>query len=376
MLCPEGTDPVEVVSGDCEGEQDGGLGPSHYTQEAATEVDERIHDGGVDGLDDLPTTHGDPPRGRARQQPLPQRQLGGLDREDAVAAPVGVEVLERRGPRSAHGLGDLAAAEQSRTEGAAPAGGAVGVRAGVADVAPPGPAVERGLVGEDLGLARTTGRHRQVDQLVGEVLGVQRAVDESSAGEGLLGTLVGDGPERGLDAGLGERPLGGVGTTVGVAGIPHDLVERLAGLLGGDEVADDGVGSVGSGGDEVEVGDDPGDLGTEGRLVDAVGPLDRARLDDEMKLVAHVRAGRPGVGGGAVPGSGVSVNGVDLPAVGSDAEDLGGAGTASGLRGRHQVHVELPRRRLLSPGQRAAHPGDTERRHRLRYGLVNEGNLG
>ena len=93
-----------------------------------------------------------------------------------------------------------------------------------------------------------------------------------------------------------------------------------------------------AGRDEREAGDHAGDLVGEGGLVDAVGPLHVAGLDGQMQLVADIRSGRAAVGGGAVPGPGVPVDGVLVAAVGTDAEHLGFAGRLLRLGHRPVVH--------------------------------------
>ena len=82
----------------------------------------------------------------------------------------------------------------------------------------------------------------------------------------------------------------------------------------------------------------PGTSSERRDLVDVVGPLHIPGLHGQVELVADVGPGRTGVGGGAVSGPGVAIDGVQVAAVAADAEDLGLAGRFLRLRHGAVVH--------------------------------------
>ena len=120
--------------------------------------------------------------------------------------------------------------------------------------------------------------------------------------------------------GLGERIGGGPRLAQGVARVPHHVGDVVDRRLGGDEGVDDGVSAVRAGRHQVAGGDHAGHLGSEGRLVDVVGPAHVAGLDGQMELVADIGPGVATAGGRSVAGPGVGIGGVALTTVGADAE--------------------------------------------------------
>src|SRR5713101_783034 len=155
-LGPEAADPVQVVGRDREAEQ-GHLNLSHDPEEAAGQVNEGALERSVDGLNDLPAAHRDPPRGRPEWDALPQGLLRRHDRlstRTATSNRLG-DVNHRRGPRPAHCEREPPAAQQPSTERATPTSHPVGVGPGVADQPPAGPLVELGFVLQLLELGRT-----------------------------------------------------------------------------------------------------------------------------------------------------------------------------------------------------------------------------
>jgi hypothetical protein len=75
LLCPERTDPIEVVPGDREAEQQGHLRSPEHPEELTGEVGEGPFQRSIGRLDYLPTAHGQAPCGRPERDPLPPRQL-------------------------------------------------------------------------------------------------------------------------------------------------------------------------------------------------------------------------------------------------------------------------------------------------------------
>lgn len=61
VFCPVGADAIEVVRGQGEAQQDGDLGDTHDPYEPAGQVGEGAFESGIDRLDDLAASYGDPP---------------------------------------------------------------------------------------------------------------------------------------------------------------------------------------------------------------------------------------------------------------------------------------------------------------------------
>src|SRR5580704_7398483 len=126
-----------------------------------------------------------------------------------------------------------------------------------------------------------------------------------------------------LDAGLREWIGGRPGLAQRVARVPNHVIDVAYGLLRSDQRLDDGVSPVRSGRHQVAGRDQTRDLGSQGGLVNMVGPAHVSRLDSQMELIADIVSGIPVARCRSVPGSGVRVGGIALAPVGADAEYLG-----------------------------------------------------
>lgn len=154
----------------------------------------------------------------------------------------------RHGCGPAHGGREVPASEEPGTERAAPSGGPVAVRRGVAGHPPAGPPIELGLVDLLFGLGGPPRRRWQFPELVGKQIGEDLPVDEDSfTGEGPDTALVCDGLEGLVDTGLGELVVHGAGLAQAVAGVPDHVVDPFPRCFGGDQVVDDGSTPVSTG---------------------------------------------------------------------------------------------------------------------------------
>ncbi|MDQ1443301.1 MAG: hypothetical protein QOG97_3529 [Acidimicrobiaceae bacterium] len=137
-----------------------------------------------------------------------------------------------------HRLREGPGAQHPGAERAAPPGGAIVVRAGVSHQPLAGPQVELGFVDESspppmLPVAGPAGRayRRASVELAVEQQGIPR--------EGTNPALVGHDLECLMDSRLRHLVMGRPGSAERVARLPHNIVNRRASPLGGDQVVDD-----------------------------------------------------------------------------------------------------------------------------------------
>jgi hypothetical protein len=114
-----------------------------------------------------------------------------------------------------------------------------------------------------------------------------------------------------VDPHLRQPVVHGSRLAEGVSRIPDDVLDPSL-IPGLQEFIDDGSPPVRPRRNEREGGHHPGNLPPERGPLDPVGPPDVPGLHGKVQLEAGVRPSRPAVGGRAVPGSGVWINGVLL----------------------------------------------------------------